>query len=168
MTTESCHAIDQFRGQWAFLSNFHKAPLTWEGINYPTSEHAFNAGKTLEPDLRRWIAAADTPREAKRRGHQVRLRDRWDEEIRYQVMQSVLRAKFTPIPGRVRALLSTGTTELVEGNTWHDMHWGKCTCSRHRGMGDNHLGRLLMGLRAELQQAQVVGTTGSALQMEKS
>lgn len=143
-------AITEFRGPWAFLSNFHRAPLTWEGIHYPTSEHAFNAGKTTERDLRRWIAAAENPREAKRRGHQVRLRDRWDEEIRYQVMRGVLRAKFTPIPGRVQALLDTGTAELVEGNTWHDLHWGKCTCPRHNGAGDNYLGRFLMELRNEL------------------
>ncbi|MEU4558478.1 NADAR family protein [Actinoplanes sp. NPDC023936] len=150
MSTETANAITEFRNEWAFLSNFHKAPLTWEGLHYPTSEHAFNAGKTTEADLRRWIAAANTPREAKRRGHQVRLRDHWDDEIRYQVMRAVLRAKFAPVPGRVQALLSTGSVDLVEGNTWHDMHWGKCTCSRHGGMGDNYLGRFLMDLRAEL------------------
>ncbi|GAA0583031.1 hypothetical protein GCM10010172_80070 [Paractinoplanes ferrugineus] len=143
-------AITQFRSEWAFLSNFHKAPLTWDGQKYPTSEHAFNAGKTTEPDLRAWIAAADSPREAKRRGHQVRLRDGWDDVIRYQVMREVLRVKFAPIPGRVTALLSTGEAELIEGNTWHDLHWGKCTCARHKGQGDNYLGRFLMELRAEL------------------
>jgi ribA/ribD-fused uncharacterized protein len=150
MTVTDQPAITEFRGQWAFLSNFHQAQLTWEGIHYPTAEHAFNAGKTTEEDLRRWIADANNPREAKRRGHQVRLRDRWDDEIRYQVMRDVLRAKFTVIPGRARALLDTGTAELVEGNTWHDLHWGRCVCARHKGMGDNYLGRFLMELRTEI------------------
>jgi ribA/ribD-fused uncharacterized protein len=151
--TLSRDVISQFHGPWAFLSNFHPAVLTWEGITYPTSEHAFNAGKTLEPDLRRWIAAADTPREAKRRGHQVRLRDHWDEDVRYRVMRDVLQAKFTADPRRVAALLGTGDAELVEGNTWHDLHWGKCSCARHNGVGDNYLGRFLMDLRAELGAA---------------
>jgi ribA/ribD-fused uncharacterized protein len=145
--------IMEFRGAWAFLSNFHPAVLTWEGITYPTSEHAFNAGKTTEADLRRWIAAADTPKEAKRRGHQVRLRDRWDEEVRYDVMRKVLRAKFTADPRRIAALLGTGDAELIEGNTWHDIHWGVCTCSRDKGAGLNHLGRMLMELRGELLAA---------------
>ena len=149
--TDAQPAITAFRGPWSFLSNFHPAVLTWEGVTYPTSEHAFNAGKTLEPDLRRWIAGADTPKEAKRRGHQVRLRDRWDEEVRYRVMAEVLRAKFTADPRRMTALLSTGTAELVEGTTWHDQHWGICICARHNGAGENHLGRILMELRADLR-----------------
>jgi ribA/ribD-fused uncharacterized protein len=146
--------ITQFRGAWAFLGNFHPAPLTWEGQHYPTSEHAFNAGKTTEPDLRRWIAAAATPREAKRRGHQVRLRDGWDETVRYEVMAGVLRAKFTDVPGRIASLLGTGNAALVEGNTWHDTHWGQCMCARHDGVGDNHLGRMLMELRTDLEKTR--------------
>jgi ribA/ribD-fused uncharacterized protein len=142
--------IDLFRGQWEFLSNFYRAPLIWEGIEYPTSEHAFNAGKTTEPFLREWIASADTPREAKRRGHLVRLRDKWDEQVRYLVMHQVLRAKFKAHPGRAKALLDTGDALLVEGTVWHDTHWGICTCSKHQGEGLNHLGDMLMTLRKEL------------------
>lgn len=144
--------ITDFRGPYDFLSNFHRAPLTWEGIHYPTSEHAFNAGKTTEPDLRRWIAEASTPREAKRRGHLVRLRDNWDTQVRYDVMRAVLVAKFAHIPGRVTALLDTAPALLVEGNTWHDQTWGDCRCGRPAcgTPGENHLGRMLMDLRAQL------------------
>lgn len=152
MTDINRRAITQFRGAWAFLSNFHPAPLAWEGLTYPTSEHAFNAGKTVEPDLRRWIAAANTPKEAKRRGHQVRLRDTWDGKVRYDVMRGVLRAKFTDVPGRIAALLNTGDADLIEGNTWHDQHWGDCYCERKACAvaGANHLGRMLMELRRDL------------------
>lgn len=155
MTTTDHPVISQFRGPWAFLSNFHPAALTWENITYPTSEHAFNAGKTTEPDLRRWIAAADTPREAKRRGQLVRLRDRWDDEVRYQVMRDVLRAKFTADPRRIASLLNTGDADLFEGNTWHDQHWGTCHCGLPKcsDPGANHLGRMLMNLRTELAQS---------------
>jgi ribA/ribD-fused uncharacterized protein len=142
--------IDSFRGEWEFLSNFYRAPLLWQGIEYPTSEHAFNAGKTTEPFLREWVAAASNPKEAKRRGHLVRLRDGWDSKIRYEVMHEVLRAKFTAHPGRAKALLDTGEALLVEGTTWHDTHWGICTCPKHGGEGLNHLGSMLMELRWEL------------------
>ncbi len=150
--TATTRTIMQFRGAWAFLSNFQPAVLDWEGITYPTSEHAFNAGKTTDEDARRWIAVAPTPREAKRRGRAVQLRPGWDERVRFEVMADVLRAKFACRPERVAALVGTGDAVLVEGNTWHDNVWGDCHCGRPAcaGAGANHLGRLLMELRAEL------------------
>ncbi len=142
--------IARFADEWGFLSNFFPAVLLWEGIHFPSSEHAFNAGKTLKIEDRIRIAAAPTAAEAKRIGRSVTLRPGWDEVVRYQVMAAVLRAKFTCRADRVRLLLSTGDRELVEGNTWHDTHWGVCTCRTH-GFGENHLGRLLMDLRGELR-----------------
>ncbi|MGX6604791.1 NADAR family protein [Micromonosporaceae bacterium Da 78-11] len=153
MTITDHRPITEFRGPYAFLSNFHPAPLIWEGITYPTSEHAFNAGKTLDPDVRRQIAAAVTPQQAKTMGRAVKLRPLWDASVRYEVMREVLWTKFTSHPGRIDALLGTGDAELVENNHHHDMHWGRCLCSRHNGVGDNHLGRLLMELRAKLAKA---------------
>lgn len=159
--------IMQFRGSFAFLSNFHPAPLLWEGITYPTSEHAFNAGKTTEPYLRAWIADAETPREAKRRGHQVRLRDGWDATVRYEVMRAVLRAKFTG-EQRINALLGTGDAVLVEGNTWHDQHWGDCTCGRQacKTSGVNYLGRMLTELREEVRTVDRSTATPPTSQMK--
>ena len=56
-----------------------------------------------------------------------------------------LRAKFAD--EQLRALLlSTGDARLVENNK-HDSYWGIGD-----GHGANHLGRLLMKLRAELLQ----------------
>lgn len=167
MTTHAAHhqpplgepdpdVINTFRGRWAFLSNFHPATLVWEGITYPTSEHAFNAGKSTSPETRHWIADAETPSDAKARGRRVPLRPGWDERIRFQVMRDVLAAKFTARPARIAALLSTGGATLIEGNTWHDNVWGdcRCGCPACAEPGQNHLGRLLMELRAELAAAQ--------------
>lgn len=143
--------IREFKGRWAFLSNFHPAVLTWEGITYPTSEHAFNAGKTLDLDARRDIARAPTPREAKRRGRSrsLVLRAGWDERVRYEVMAEVLHAKFSARQERLDALLSTGDALLVEGNRWHDQHWGNCLCARPAcaAPGENRLGKMLMAMR---------------------
>jgi ribA/ribD-fused uncharacterized protein len=148
------HLIDRFSGRWAFLSNFHRSGLVWEGDLYPTAEHAFNAGKTLDRAKRREIASAPTPGIAKRMGRarSIQLREGWDERVRYEVMASVLRAKFCCDPRRTEALLSTGDAMLVEGNSWHDQHWGDCRCGRQAcaDPGGNHLGRLLMELRAAL------------------
>lgn len=142
--------IERFQGSWAFLSNFYPAELVWQGVTYRTSEHAFNAGKTTDPERRLWVAAASTPGEAKLRGRQLRLRPEWDEKVRYQVMAEVLEAKFSFDPERIRRLMLTGNRLLVEGNDWHDVHWGVCSCRNH-GFGENHLGRLLMELREKLR-----------------
>ncbi|KPM56270.1 hypothetical protein ACG83_10350 [Frankia sp. R43] len=143
--------MSSFSGGWGFLSNFHISVLTWEGRQYPTAEHAFNAGKTLDPTWRDRIAAAGNPGEAKRLGRRAPLRPEWDARVRYEVMAQVLAAKFVG-PQRIAALLSTGDAELVEGNRWHDQHWGDCRCGRPACAepGLNHLGRLLMARRAEL------------------
>lgn len=147
--------IDRFVGRWAFLSNFHPAPMCWEGQCYPTSEHAFNAGKTTDWLLRYSIATRATPAAAKKAARQLPLRPGWNHTVRYEVMWEVLWAKFACHPGRVEALLSTGDAYLIEGTTWHDNHWGNCTCHRPACItnpGLNHLGLMLMDLRAELRR----------------
>jgi predicted NAD-dependent protein-ADP-ribosyltransferase YbiA (DUF1768 family) len=45
-------------------------------------------------------------------------------------------------------LLETKDATLIEGNTWGDQYWGVCA-----GVGENHLGKLLMQIRSELQTA---------------
>ena len=148
--------IESFYGRWAFLSNFYPSPLVWEGITYPTAEHAFNAAKTLDRVKRYEIAEAATPAKAKKMGRAVDLRPRWESFYRYVVMRDVLRAKFTCHPGRIQALLSTDDAVLIEGNRWHDQHWGNCRCGRPKCAepGLNFLGFMLMELRAELAQEE--------------
>lgn len=143
--------IGIFRGPWAFLSNYHRAVLRWDGQLWPTDEHAFNAGKTLDHTWRTRIRQAPTPGQAKRLGRAAPLRPDWHDRVRYEVMAQVVAAKFVGVP-RVQALLSTGDAELVEGNRWHDQHWGDCRCGRPACAkpGLNHLGRILMAHRAEL------------------
>lgn len=142
--------IVDFRGQHAVLSNFHPCRVEWEQIVYPSSEHAFNAGKSLDMGVRLWIAQAPTPGEAKRRGRSVTLRPGWDERVRYEVMAEVLAAKFSD-PELAAALQATGGAVLVEGNMWHDSHWGICLCGRPAcevpAKQSNWLGRMLMTLR---------------------
>lgn len=143
--------IDQFAGRWRPLSNFYPSPFSHDGITYMTNEHFFNAHKTLDLDERRRIAAAATAAQAKQLGRAVTLRPGWDETVRYEVMELGLALKFQD-PWLHHLLLDTGAAELVEGNTWHDLHWGVCVCWRHQGQGQNHLGKMLMALRDRLRQ----------------
>ena len=137
--------IKEFSGTYEFLSNFWHSPFIHEGIEYPTNEHFFQAMKTLDPKERMWIASAETPGIAKRRGRSCTLRSDW-EAVKEQVMLTGLRSKFNQ-PTLRTMLLMTGDQELVEGNWWGDTYWGVCN-----GVGRNRLGVLLMQVRDEIRE----------------
>ena len=142
-TRSACAAperIDRFRGEHAFLSNFHRHPFSWQGKVWPTSEAAFQAAKTRDERMRERIRRAPSRAAAKRLGRRVDLRTDW-EHVKDDVMHSVLQAKFA-VPELRDALLATGDAELVEGNTWDDRYWGVCG-----GEGLNRLGSALMRIR---------------------
>ena len=137
--------IGPFRGQYAFLSNFSLVEVQFEGQVYPTVEHAFQAAKTLDLEKRAEIARLSCPGYAKGAGRRLRLRGDW-EDVKLSVMETLLRKKFCNWRLR-RMLLLTQDHELVEFNWWHDTFWGVCD-----GVGENHLGKLLMKIREECRQ----------------
>jgi ribA/ribD-fused uncharacterized protein len=137
--------IPEFRGRWMYLSNFYPAPVEYQGITYPTVEHAFQAAKTKDKGLRKEIAALRLPGDAKRRGKTLTLRKDWDK-VKVDIMRELLSIKFTSDPRLADILLSTGTAELQEGNWWGDTFWGM-----YQGKGQNTLGKLLMELREYLR-----------------
>ncbi len=134
-----------FEGDHAFLSNFYPAPIDWQGLLFPTVEHAFQAAKCRDAvERRRFICgvAADV----KQLGQTVSLRPDWDE-VKPGLMLDLVRRKFE-IPALARRLLATGRADLVEGNLWGDRYWGVCG-----GVGRNELGKILMRVREELAVA---------------
>lgn len=134
------------------FSNFQPARVTCEqGVEYPTVEHAFQAMKTHDRSERLAIAALATPGRAKRAGRKVMLRADW-EDVKLPAMRYLLRQKYRAGSAHAQRLLATGDAEIVEWNSWHDRTWGRCTCDRCGGQGQNQLGRALMAIRAELRQ----------------
>ena len=69
----------------------------------------------------------------------------WDTYKKFMLMKRLLKMKFA-IPELKEMLLATGDEELVEGNYWHDTIWGVCD-----GVGENHLGKMLMEIREDLR-----------------
>lgn len=137
-------AITSFHGANRFLSNFYYAPIEFEGAVYPTLEHAFQAAKTTDPTQRLPFQQATHPAEARRLGRRIALRKDW-EAVKIQIMEQLLRQKFTAYPALGKALVMTAGQELIEGNAHGDTFWGIC-----RGQGQNWLGRLLMKIREEI------------------
>ena len=116
---ERLELIDSFSGQFAFLGNFHACRVNYEGVMFPTTEHAFQWSKTLDPKEKEavlWVkpGAATTPGQAKRRGGpkarggMITLRPDW-EDARVQVMTDIVRAKFAQCHALRDKLLATVT-----------------------------------------------------------
>jgi ribA/ribD-fused uncharacterized protein len=130
----STDAILEFRGPHAFLSNFYIEP---DGTFV---ERNYQQAKCLrDEDWDKFNSL--TPGECKRLGHTIELRPDW-EEVKISIMEELLHVKFTDHPSLMEKLQATGSAELVEGNWWKDTFWG-----RHNGVGENHLGKLLMSVR---------------------
>lgn len=144
--------IKGFFGPFRFLSNFHFKKVCYEGEVYATTEHAYQAAKTLDLLHRKVIQAATAPRDARRLGQEVVIRPGWFDGIRDEVMLDVNMQKFADGSEMV-ALLSTGDAYLEETNTWGDIYWGVSG-----GIGENRLGKVLMQIRDHLHEVQAINS----------
>lgn len=139
--------ISEFQGQYRFLSNFFKYPITMEdGITYSTREHAFQAYKTTNLEIRKRIAQLSSPAQAKSFGRiGLTLRENWDL-IKDDIMRDIIQTCIKQNPEFKMRLAETGDAHLIEGNTWGDIYWGVCN-----GEGKNKLGQILMECRSRIQ-----------------
>lgn len=146
--------ITLFRGKWETLSNFYGEPFAMRDpddlqqvLPVASSEHHYQALKSLDPKERARVYACETPGEAKRVGQTMTTRPHWDDdEVPRSIMLQVLRNKFA-VPDNWEVLHATGNRPLIEGNSWHDMQWGQCFCPEHKGTGKNLLGAVLEEVR---------------------
>ena len=143
--------ISAFRGTYDFLSNFYAADVEFEGAEYPTIEHAFQAAKSLDFAERRAIKNAKTASEAKRMGRKIKRRTDWFD-VSLIVMEALVRQKFTRYPELKSKLLETGDAKLIEGNNWNDRFYGAVyDTTQSEWLGENHLGKILMKVREDLK-----------------
>lgn len=135
--------IEGFFGEYRFLSNFVTSPVWYEGIPFPTVEHAYQAAKTEDIDVQLEIADLDIPAKAKRAGNQLLIREDWDD-VKVDIMRDLVTQKFRQ-KEFAEKLKATGDAYLEETNTWRDTFWGVCD-----GKGFNKLGEILMSIRKKL------------------
>lgn len=136
------------------FSNLYRRPIEFEGTTYPTSEHAYQAGKARKPAVREWILNAPTPALAAMAAHGLYV---WDvvpdwAKIKFDRMRSVLHAKFDQHADLRDLLLSTGDARLVEAGTVNNAVnrlWGEVD-----GKGENMLGVMLMELRTAYREQE--------------
>jgi ribA/ribD-fused uncharacterized protein len=140
--------INEFQGEYRWLSNFFIGePLRVLGMTFQTSEHMYQALKTTDPVEVKAVLSCQSPGEAKRLGKTLTLREDWDS-VKDRAMELCVGHKFAANPNLTERLLATGSTYLLEGNTWHDNYWGGCQCDKCAFLDwHNKLGYTLMRYR---------------------
>lgn len=139
--------IRTFTNKNAFLSNFYPVFVYYEGMRFPSVEHAFQAAKTNDMEVRKGFMIIPSAAEAKQWGRQIKMRKDWDS-VKVDVMEMLLRQKFAR-PVLREQLLNTRDAILINGNNYRDTFWGV-----YKGSGENHLGRLLMKIRQEITEEE--------------
>jgi len=143
--------INSFKGENEIYSNFYPVIVRFEGMSYPTVEHAYQASKSKEFFFRKLMVAlpADKAGLARSRGRTIRLRSDW-EEVKINIMYKILCQKFDQEPFKSK-LFNTGDAIIIEGNYHHDNIWGDCYCKQCKDIeGQNWLGRLIMDIRSQI------------------
>jgi ribA/ribD-fused uncharacterized protein len=156
------NVINRFADSHRFLSNFYPSPLVYEDIAYRTVEHAYQASKTTDRELRELMSRLSTAADAKEIGKLLPKREDW-HDVKESIMAELVVLKFAEGSTLAKRLLLTYPMALVEGNYWHDTFWGVCTCEGKKtpkcpGGGSNKLGLLLAYHREYLWQHSLVTT----------
>lgn len=135
--------INRFRDEYAWLSNMYGCDIIYDGHVYPSVENAYQAAK-CKFDVEQQIFYTCSPRDAKRFGRNVRMKEDF-EANKISIMLDIVRVKFTQNNYLKGKLVDTYPAKIIEGNTWNDHFWGVCN-----GYGENKLGLCIMKVRDEI------------------
>lgn len=148
-----------------WLSSFNKAqPFKYNGLEYPTVEHAFHAQKLSDDDpgvenyryaLSTNVADVISPNEAKKFGGKksfkengFTLRSDW-EKVKLKLMEEITREYYYANSEFIDKLVNTGEKLLVHKGFRIDDYWGV----KDDDKGKNNHGNILMKLREEFKNA---------------
>lgn len=144
---------------YGVFSNLFKRSIVFEGREYMTAEHAYQAGKARKAEVREWLLAAPSPSLLAMAAHglyQWDITPNWSR-IKVGRMREVVLAKFSQHEDLREVLLSTGDARLVEVATVDNAvnrYWGEVP---GKG-GKNMLGQILGEVRSELRLQTVPAT----------
>lgn len=126
-------------GEWRFKSE-----------PFRSSEHVYQAFKSDSPAWAELVFNQEFPKKTKvlarkllRKGNQFGLRPDFHQK-KVGIMEWIVREKFFQNPELMAKLIDTFPLELEEHNSWGDSFWGVS-----QGVGKNHLGKILVNIRAE-------------------
>lgn len=140
--------IKSFNGRYKFLSNFFEYPMICGQNTWKTAEHWYQAIKVEEEKDFVQIRDCDSPKTAKELGNTCKRWGYW-HVIKLHYMEMILKRKFS-IPKLADKLLSTKEIYLENCNNDNDVFWGTVN-----GIGENHLGKILMKIREEIEKEKI-------------
>lgn len=143
--------INEFTGEYEFLSNYFPCTISYNGYIFNSSEAAYQAQKCVHKEDMEAIAQMKNADEAKQYAKTMDKRTDWDM-IKEKIMYRVVKQKFIQNSSLGKKLLDTENAYLIEGNNWGDQFWGICPVVGNVGIdGLNMLGTILMVIRNELK-----------------
>lgn len=145
---EQNNIIKTFKKEYSWLSNFSEVEINLRGRKFKSVEHAYMSEKNNSDE---WKIACSSSSNLnagliKKLSKQIIIRADWDL-VKFKVMNYCVRQKFKQEPFKSK-LIATGKMFIQEGNYWGDKFWGVCLKTNE---GDNWLGKIIMNIRAELQ-----------------
>ncbi len=161
---EVCCTFRKTAERFGGLSNMATGyPLTIGLHTWRTSEVVYQALRWPDmPDVQQMLLEQHSPMAAKMKSKKYLHCQRPDWlDIRITVMRWVIRVKYLQHPRGIGSLLSeAGTLPIVE-ESHKDRFWGAVDDGTGLLIGENRLGRLLMELKAEIDEGK--WGTGSVL-----
>ena len=130
----------------SYLRNDYPCDIEYQGLIFPSVEHAFQAAKTEDPDDHQEILDASSIREAKKigRGFIIDVND-W-EARKVSVMHRFIWQKFSENTILGKSLVNTYPTKIIMISE-KDSFWGM----NKNMVGQNQLGEILMTVRDDLR-----------------
>lgn len=152
--TDCC--IRRVRDPFGFLGNMSPHPVTWEGIEWRTSEALFQALRfPKDSEIRELIRAEKSPMSAKMvaKSYHGNLAVIPGSKEDLQNMVDVVKLKLRTHDDVRQVLLDTGERFIVEDCTKRQrglgLFWGAALQGDH-WVGENALGMIWMGLRERM------------------
>ncbi len=128
------------------FSNFSSYEVEWNGLIWKTSEHAYQASKFLDEEIKNEIYGARSAYDSKMLSVKYvdKIRDGW-YDMRLSLMEEIIREKLAQHPHIKKKLLQTESRPIIEASK-DDSFWGWGPDRK----GENHHGKIWMKLREEL------------------
>lgn len=153
--------IEGFQGEYRWLSNFWPVTIQINSHIFPSTENAYQALKFHNHT--RYLFEKCSPGDAKKMARLISniQRPDWDS-IKINTMIMVNEFKYGQNPELCEKLLNTGDAYIEETNKWGDTFWGVS-----KGIGENNLGKILMGIRDQLRTVEGVTTLNKRIEFNR-
>ncbi|OGD67703.1 hypothetical protein A2442_03975 [Candidatus Campbellbacteria bacterium RIFOXYC2_FULL_35_25] len=130
------------------FSNFSSFAVEWKGSLWMTLEHAYQSAKFTDENIINEIKNARSSYDSKKIAQKYpdKVKNDW-EDLKLSIMEEIIRAKLEQHPYIQEKLLQTEEREIIE-DSHKDAFWGWGPNKD----GENHLGKLWMKLRSEINK----------------